>query len=358
MPLLKSDQTDPQKRNLHKVPGAFAAILMIAATIFWTYWGISELYHEGWWGAWYNRLYYLAPIAATLIPTLVAFRWPLAGGVLIIFVGVFALFFFDNDVAFIGLAIALVGVAFLGEGILKRKSPYEARIHQTAWWRRDWRYLLALGAPLIITVGVSAIRLPVVLTRVDDGDRSIRLIEGHEVNLIWAPEGPGWNWVQPWGGYPSWQRIALYGVPPIGFEDKPGYGRQENGAGETIFATEADMAQTNLCRYLNAAGTALLEEPQDIWRMPTTDELIRSLGRHGENAGCEWGDEFRAPVPCTERPDKESPLWATDHAAIYYWAADSYSNSQGYYVSFNGWVNATYKLAGNSRHSYRCIRDP
>ena len=65
---------------------------MIAATAFWTYWGISEMYHEGWWGAWYNRLYYLVPIAVTLIPTLVALRWPLVGGVLIIFVGVFALF--------------------------------------------------------------------------------------------------------------------------------------------------------------------------------------------------------------------------------------------------------------------------
>jgi hypothetical protein len=118
------------------------------------------------------------------------------------------------------------------------------------------------------------------------------------------------------------------------------------------------MAQTNLCLYLNPAGTALLEELQKIWRMPTTDELIRSLGRHGENASCTWQGEFRIQVQCLTEPDKESPLWATDHPAIYYWTADSYSESQGYYVSFNGWVNADYKLGGNPRHSYRCVKEP
>ena len=330
----KIDRLAAIKKSLPHWPGFLASLLMIVATTFWTFWGISEMYHEGWWGAWYNPLYYLAPIAMTLIPTLVAFRWPLAGGVLIISVGVFARFFFDNDVAFIGLAIALLGVAFLWDGLVKRRSGPALSPVQTPWWRRNWRYLLALGLPLIITVGISVIRLPVVLTRVDDGHRGARLIEGNELNLVWAPEGPGWNWEQSWGGYPSWQQIALYGVPPVGLEDKPGYGRQ--GVGEPIFATGEDMAKTNLCLYLDLTGSVLLDEPQNIWRMPTTDELVRSLGRHGENAGCEWQEEFRAQVQCAVLPDKESPLWSTDHAAIYYWAADSF----------------------NPRHSYRCVREP
>ncbi|MDY0019415.1 MAG: hypothetical protein RBT47_05370 [Anaerolineae bacterium] len=342
--------------TLRRLPGGIASCLMIAATAFWTYWGAGEMYHEGWWGAWYHRLPYLAPIAVTLLPMLISFRWPIVGGILIILVGGFALFTFSGDVAVIGLAIALVGAAFLVDGIFKRRSVQEARDLTLLWWRRHWRYLAGLGLPLLIFVGVSATMLPIVLTRVDDGDRGARLIEGNGVALIWAPEGPGWNWVQPWGGYPSWQSVALYGVPPVGMEDKPGYGRQGE---DFVFATAADMAATNLCRYLSADGTTLLETPQDVWRMPTRDEVVRSLGRHGVNAGCEWhGGEIPQQTACTVRPDKESPLWATDHPVIYYWTVDSYSEERGYFVAYNGMVNATRKSGGNPRHSYRCVREP
>jgi Flp pilus assembly protein protease CpaA len=346
------------KKTAPRLPGCGAAVLMIFFTAFWTYWGIAEMYHEGWWGAWYNRLPYLAPIALTLLPTLVSFRWPILGGTLIILVGAFALFFFDNDVAFIGLAIALVGTAFLVDGIVKRRAISQETTIPAPWWRRHWRYLLAIGAPLLIFVGISAYMLPIVLTRVDDGDRSARLIEGNGVALVWAPEGPGWNWKQSWGGYPSWHSIALYGVPPLGLGDKPGYGRQGQGYANIVFATGQDMAQTNLCRYLSADGSALLEEPQDIWRMPTTDEVVRSLVRHGTHAGCAWQGEFRQRASCDVLPDKESPLWSTAQPAIYYWTADSYSQDRGYFVAYNGTVNATYKLGGNPRHGYRCVKEP
>jgi hypothetical protein len=118
------------------------------------------------------------------------------------------------------------------------------------------------------------------------------------------------------------------------------------------------MSQTNLCRYLAADGTMLSDELQDIWRMPTTDEVVRSLGRHGANAGCVWHGEVGKQVSCAVRPDKESPLWATDQPVIYYWTADAYSEERGYFVAFNGTVNASYKLGGNPRHSYRCVKEP
>jgi Flp pilus assembly protein protease CpaA len=346
------------KKAVLRLPGCGASGLMIFFTVFWTYWGIAEMYHEGWWGAWYNRLPYLAPIALTLLPTLVSFRWPIVGGGLIILVGAFALFFFDNDVAFIGLAIALVGIAFLVDGIVRRRAGAQETTSPAPWWRHYWRYLLAIGAPLIVFIGISAYMLPIVLTRVDDGDRSARLVQGNGVALVWAPEGPGWNWKQSWGGYPSWQSIALYGVPPLGLGDKPGYGRQGQGHEKVVFATGQDMLQTNLCRYLSADGSALLDEPQDIWRMPTTDEVVRSLGRHGANAGCAWQGKFRQRVKCDVLPDKESPLWSTAQPAIYYWTADSYNESLGYFVAYNGTVNATYKLGGNPRHGYRCVKGP
>jgi hypothetical protein len=146
--------------------------------------------------------------------------------------------------------------------------------------------------------------LPFVLTRVDDGERSARLIAGNGVSLVWAPQGPGWNWQQPWGGYPSWQSLALYGVPPIGLEDKPGYGRQGDENENIVFATAEDMLQTSLCSYLSADGSTLLDEPQHIWRMPTTDELVRSLGRHGENAGCQWQGNSPGRCSAASHPTK------------------------------------------------------
>jgi hypothetical protein len=346
-------QTKPSVAR--RLPGWIASGLMIFFTTLWTFWGIAEMYHEGWWGPWYNRLPYLAPIAATLIPTLVSFKWPIAGGVLIILVGVFALVMFGTGVALIGLFIALVGVAFVVEGMLKRRESQDVVTPFLPWWRRNLRYLLLFGLPAVVSLAISLNMLPIVLTRLDDGDRGARLIEGNGVTLVWAPEGPGWNWQQPWGGYPSWQSVALYGMGPVGFGDKPGYGRQ----GESyVFATVQDMATYNICRYLGADGLTLMEEIQDIWRMPTTNEVVRSLGRHGENAGCEWSGDLRTRADCDIQPDKESPLWATDHAAIYYWTADDYSDSDGYFVAFNGAVNAAYKPGGNPRHSYRCVRDP
>ena len=92
--------------------------------------------------------------------------------------------------------------------------------------------------------------------------------------------------------------------------------------------------------------------------MPTTDELVRSLGRHGENAGCAWQGEYRIQVECDTRPDKESPLWSTEVPVIYYWTVDEHDERRGYYVSFDGVVNASYKSGGNPRHGYRCVREP
>lgn len=345
-------------KRLSKVPGWIASILMIFFTTFWTYWGTGEMYHEGWWGAWYNRLPYIAPMVVTMIPTLIAFRWPIAGGALIAAIGMFALFFFARDVALIGLIIAFVGVIFVVDGLVKRQDTAEETSVQAHWWRHHWRSLLAIGAPLIVFTSVSIHMLPIVLTRVDNGNRSAQLIEGNDVTLIWAPEGPGWNWQQPWGGYPSWQSLALYGVPPTGLGDKPGYGQQGEGYDNIVFADGEDMAQTNLCRYLSADGTMLMDEPQNIWRMPTTEEIVRSLVRHGENTGCTWQGELGQQVTCVTLPDKESPLWATDHPVIYYWTADAYNENRGYFVAYNGTVNATHKLGGNPRHSYRCVREP
>jgi hypothetical protein len=346
---------------------------MVAIAAVWTYWGIGEMYHEGWWGAWYNRLPYLAIPAACLLLTLAALRWPRVGGWLIILIGgAFTIFFMDLEIVdgrltigrdlggfLVSGPLVLIGILFLVEAARSRRARLPEPT-STRWWRKNLKYLVAIGVPVAIGFAFSAVMLPVVLTRVDDGERGQRLIEGNGVTLVWAPEGPGWNWRQPWGGFPSWDRVALYGVEPVGMEEKPGYGRRD---GERVHATAEVMRATQVCRYLGEDGLTLMDEPQDIWRMPTTEEVVRSLVRHGQNAGCEWGERQEAGergrrAQCEIQPDKESPLWASDQPAIYYWTADEYDERYGFFVACNGTVNAALKSGGNPRHSYRCVRDP
>lgn len=101
-----------------------------------------------------------------------------------------------------------------------------------------------------------------------------------------------------------------------------------------------------------------MDEPQDIWRMPSTDEIVRSLVRHGENAGCTW-DGTSSHADCLIGPDKETPLWAPDWSPIYYWSADQYDEHEAYYVSYHGAaVDYQPKSWGNPRHGYRCVREP
>jgi hypothetical protein len=351
---------------LNRLPGIIAGTIVTLVTTFWAFWGTGEMYHEGWWGAWYNPLLYLIPGALFLTLTLIALRWPRVGGWLTLLIGAaFTLFFLNPKtvdgrltinwpIFMVSSPVVIVGVLFLIEGRNRRKRQAEDRSSQR-WWRRNLGYILVIAPPLLIFVGMSAYSLPIVLTRQDDGDRSARLIEGNGVSLIWAPAGPGWNWQQPWGGYPSWHDIALYGLPPVGFDDKPGYGRQDDNM--WVFASAEDMEKYNLCRYLSEDGLTLIDEPQGIWRMPTSDELVRTLGRHGENAGCTWdGESLQAT--CDVRPDKESPLWAADRSPIYYWSTDEYSEQYAHYVSYNGFVNWALKSGGNPRHSYRCVREP
>ena len=47
----------------HQLPGYLAIVLLAVATTLWTFWGVGEMYYEGWWGAWTNRLPYLVPVA-------------------------------------------------------------------------------------------------------------------------------------------------------------------------------------------------------------------------------------------------------------------------------------------------------
>lgn len=360
-------------RLRRRLPGYIATGLVILATSLWILWGVGEMYYEGWWGAWYNRLPYLVPGVVCLVLTLLALSWPRLGGWLVIAIGVgFTTWWFWRTVIVAGLTIGrflgmfpasvllvLIGVLFLFEGRYRRSLHNAEWKPPIKWLRRNLRYLIAVGLPLLVTVGVSIYWLPIVLTRVDDGNRGASIIEGNGVALIWAPSGPGWSkgigpsreagYLLPDANL-SWNDIAFYGVPPVGFGSKPGL--------EGVDATIEDMNTTGLCCYLSEDGLTIMGEPQYIWRMPTVDEIVRSLVRRGENAGCTW-DGRSGHADCQILPDKETPLWVPDWSPIYYWAADEFSESEAYYVAYNGSiVGHQPKSWGNSRHGYRFVRTP
>jgi heme/copper-type cytochrome/quinol oxidase subunit 2 len=357
----------------HRFPGYAATGLLTLTTTLWTYWGVGELFYEGWWGAWTNRLPYLGPAAICVAFALVSLTWPRVGGWLVIAAGgAFTAWRWTLQAQLgeltwkwmlawfpISGVLVVIGALFLWEGRARRQRRASGWRPSQRWLRRNARYVVVFAPPLLVTIAVTVFFLPYVLDRFDDGDRGVRRIEGSGVTLVWAPEGPGWNWnpLEGRGRRPSWDDIALYGAPPVGIHPE----RKIETPG--MHATQADMAATGVCAYLSVDGATLLPEPQGIWRMPTADEVVRSLVRRGESAGCAW-DGVSEQAECRTQPNKDSPLWAPDESPIYFWTAEEYDVDSAWYVPYTGgrryggWIGFQPKDWGNSRHGFRCVREP
>lgn len=362
----------------HRLPGCLATGLLTLATTLWTFWGVGEMYYEGWWGAWTNRLPYLIPMAICWAFALLALTWPRLGGWIIIVIGGaftvwrwvrqaqlgvltlnWALGWFPISGIFVS-----VGILFLLDSRYRRQRHVAGWRPPTKWWHRNMRYLVVFVSSLITAIGVTAFFIPLISSRNDDDYRGACLIHGNGVTLIWAPAGPGWSLgVGPSqeagellpGANLSWNEIAFYGVPPVG------YGEKSEIQGRD--ATEADMQATGQCRYLSTDGTTLMTDPQDIWRMPTTDEIVRSLVCGDEKAGCVW-DGQSSSADCEVQPNKGSPLWDPDASSIYYYSGEEYDEGSAWYVPYTGGglyggvIGGQSKSGGNSRHGYRCVREP
>jgi hypothetical protein len=345
------------------VPEVVASLIVFFVNAMWAVWGLGEMFFEGWYGGWGIRLAYLSVFAGIFILSVVAMLWPRIGGWLMIAgSSAFTLWWWMNDLVrgtftwdrFAGTfpisgILVVAGALFLWQASVKRKREQLGLVHEK-WWRRHLALLITMGIPILITIGMLAVNLPIVLSRVDDGDRGARTIAGSDGNaLVWAPKGPGWNWQQEWGGYPSWHSIARYGLPPVGID------KQDWTYGDP-YASQADLDTYNVCRHLTEDGLTLASEPVDIWRMPKVAEIIAASSLHEENAGCQWNGELGL-ADCEMEPDKETPLWAPDEAPVYYWAAEEFDKRNAYYVSYNGWVKQQPKGWGNPRHGYRCVKD-
>jgi hypothetical protein len=290
--------------------GGCAVIASLAISGFWSYWGGFECFHEGWY---YHRLvdnlclaffqYWCWPIAFGGLSAL-GFMKPRIGAGLFVLIGVLVnwlLFRFQNmfGIEFILLpCVALAALFCFG----RVRKPVLA-----AW--------LAVGFPVLVIAGISIPLLIKVSGRLTDiRNEPLVWASGHET-LVWAPPGPGW----PTAGV-SYER-ALW-----------------------------------VCDHLSLDGRSLSDKPRKLWRLPTVQEAIRAMNRHGKPAGCEYSGK-QGFQPCTTEPDKEAPLWNPFSQVIYWWTATDDSRGHNLRVTYNGSVLAVQKsLTGYT--AFRAVRSP
>jgi len=330
------------RRLARSLAGHLATALAVVVTTSLAITGTASMFYEGWGQPLPRLLAYIAPAVVALFLCLVALRWPRAGAVLLLAAGLTAVGWWLSaqtergmvplDVLLLNALtmIAPVGAAailFLLEARHRRLLVLEGAAPSSGWMARNARYLLVAGAPLVAIAILASLRLPELLARRDDGQRGQRAIEGSGVTLVWAPQGPGWNGRLDSGEYPSWDDLARHGSPPL-----------------------------ERCAYLDESGTALLPSAARIWRLPAADEILRTLTRDGENAGCIW--DGRSPhAACRRPPDKETPLWAPDQAPIYYWSASEANARTALAVNYTGGISYLPKSM-RAGVGFRCVRNP
>jgi len=291
-----------------QVIGWIAVGISTVITCFWAFWGIIENFHEGWY---YESVLsnlglmivqYLSPMLIFMGVTLISIYWPRIGGVFHVILAFLAAWFFQafaNPVMFL-LISPLVGIGALYW--FGRPEP------------RKIALALAVALPILtlIIAGIGpALR---VSQRVDDGVLQARLVPGNGVSLTWAPDGPGWprtgaNWFEA----------------------------------------------TQVCDYLSEDGLTTAAAPQHVWRLPTVDEAVRSMARHGENSFGIWDAENVEPA-YDITPDKESPLWNMYSQVIYWWTATEVDEDRAYIIVYDGKVWPRSKQISPAYLGFRCVK--
>jgi hypothetical protein len=299
-----------KRTDKRQITGWIGVSLSTLITCIWALWGILENFHEGWYSETLAAnlglmfIQYLSPMLIFMGVTLVSIFWPRVGGGLHIAAALLAIGFFQ---AFSNAATFLIILPFIGLGLLYWISRIEPR-------KRAASVAIAFPLLTLIIAGIGpAIR---VSQRLNDGNLQARLVQGNGIELTWAPGGPGWP--------------------------------REGGDW-----SEAQKA----CAYLSEDGLTVAPTPQDIWHLPTVDEAVRSMARHGQNSGGVW-DEETAEATYETTPDKESPLWNIHSQVIYWWTATEIDEDQAYIIVYDGKIWPRSKSFGPDYLGFRCVKSP
>jgi len=308
------------------VLGWIAVGLSTANSSLWAFWGVYETFHEGWY---FTSLAqnlaltarYLQFMLAFVVLSVLALRWPRVGAALYqVFGAGFCVWILAtrkviNPLVILGWLPTLLPPFFLGVLFWRGRPKPIGRAYQ-----------VCVLLPAAIAIGFALEPVARIAGRIDDGSRGPRIVQGNGEKLVWAPQGPGWPnpdprdpvWAAQWRG-PTWEEAQ------------------------------------KRCRYLTADGRALANTPQDLWRLPTVEEVVRSMTRHGSNCGGVW-NPVNAEASYSTMPDKESPLWNPYSPIIYWWTSSQPSSSQAYSIDFNGRIYTRNKESNLGSQGFRAVR--
>jgi hypothetical protein len=288
--------------------GWAAISISTAALVFWSVWGSIEAFYEGWYyrSFWMNLgltlAQYLSPVLMLMIAAVVSVVRPRLGALL-----------------HLALAVTVAAIMRTRSGLLWLALPLT--VLAAAYWfgtvdRKRMALFSVCGLPALTLIVCGAGPAYQVSQRIADGNRGIRVIEGRDVRLRWAPTGPGW----PEKGT-NWHEAR------------------------------------RICSQLSPDGTTVMDVPQHTWRLPTADELVRSMSLHGQNVAGVW-DSSRGVPSYRMTPDKVPPLWDPYSPVIYWWTATEATEQRAYRFAFNGRAMATLKTAGPDYYGFRCVSEP
>lgn len=295
--------------------GWIAVALNCVVSGSWTIWGAIENFHEGWFSKtlFANLLLSLLYLSGAILWTLlgvVAIKWPRIGSIGVIFTGIAFGIFILKILTHFTLPAFLSWLPFMGAfgliGVL--------------WWfgspePKKWAIVLSIGLPLLVFVICAAEPVYRISQRFDDGYRGARVIKGNGVELVWAQEGPGWP---------------------------------DKGVGY--------LEAVKRCKMLTVDGETLAATPQNIWRLPTVDEVARSMTRKGQNSGGYW-DPARNDTEFKIMPDKEAPLWNPYTGIIYWWTSSENAQGKICRMVFDGNVGPLAKNFKMDSLGFRAVRD-
>ena len=307
--------------------GWIAVGLSTLISSLWAFWGTYESFHEGWY---FESLAenlvctarYLTLMLVFLVLSVIPLRWPRTGGSLYQLFGIGFCIWILMTRKTLSLGVILGWLPVIMPPLLLGVLFWIGRPKPLGL-----AYRISVLVPLIVAVGFGIEPVTRIAGRIDDGNRDLRIISGDGVRLMWAPEGPGWPnpdphdraWITQWRG-PTWEEAR------------------------------------NTCRHLTADAKSIAATPQNVWRLPTVQEVVRSATRHGASSRGTW-DSINARASYVTKPDKESPLWNPHSVVIYWWTSSEHDGGRAYSIDFNGNVYARDKGSTLGSQAFRAVRD-
>ncbi len=300
------------KKNIKTKIGWIGVFITLIFSSIWAYWGAVENFHEGWYSSsilenlFMMFFQYLLFTILFVTLAIIILKWKKFGLVLHFIVAAFSVWFFSGaSFSVLGLMIVIPIIAI---GLIYYYGEPEPK---------QWAYRILIFVPLIIILAISIPQGIKVSQRINDNNFGVRIVEFNGVTLAWAPRGPGW----PDKGI-SWYEAQ------------------------------------KICRYLSEDGTTIMDEEQNIWRLPTVDEAVSSMMLHGQNAGGVW-DPVEEKAKYERTPDKETPLWDLHSKVIYYWTGDTsiQDERQAYIIVYHGGVYDKRKIDGQGYLSFRAVKE-